>query len=89
MCPAGEGHGAGAPALLAWLLFPAMRGTMSTNHRDVFPARVLHRFLFRPEAAVRYTDHMDRRITLETPSGRRYDLTPRTRRERVKTLRNR
>jgi hypothetical protein len=38
---------------------------------------------------VRYTDHMDRRITLETPSGRRYGLTPRTRRERVKTLRNR
>jgi hypothetical protein len=27
---------------------------------------------------------MDRRITLETPSGRRYDLTPRTRRERLR-----
>jgi hypothetical protein len=28
---------------------------------------------------------MDRRITLETPSGRRFDLTPRTRREKVRS----
>ena len=27
---------------------------------------------------------MDRRITVETPTGRRYDLTPRTRRERLR-----
>ena len=28
---------------------------------------------------------MERRITLETPSGRRYDLTPRTRCEKIRS----
>jgi hypothetical protein len=28
---------------------------------------------------------MERRITLETPAGRRYDLTPSTRREKIRS----
>jgi hypothetical protein len=53
----------------------------TAGHEGDVRARTDSYFAWKPP--FRYTANMSRRITLETPSGRRYDSTPPTRRERI------